>query len=284
VPRDLPPGVGETAVGAAMMRARESERMDALFVDPWAGAFVAAVPPIFEDGPTADDDPAIAVLEAAFEEVVAVRTRFFDQCALDAAAAGCRQVVVVGAGLDARAFRLDWPIDVHLFELDLPEVLAFKDDVLTTAEALPRCQRVPVPLDLQDPDWPARLIDGGFSPEQPVAWIVEGLVPYLTADAAERLLVEITRHSAPGSRLALDHARGSDDPLLTQARGIAVMDEVTAMWKGGFSDDAAGWLTREGWDVVSTDGAALSEQLGRGTGNDLHGVFLAATRRVFRQP
>ena len=59
-----------------------------------------------------------------------MRTRFLDDLLLDACAGGTRQVVIFGAGLDARAFRLSWPEGVRLFELDMPGVLEFKDEVV----------------------------------------------------------------------------------------------------------------------------------------------------------
>jgi O-methyltransferase involved in polyketide biosynthesis len=156
-------GVGETALGAAMMRARESLRPDRLFDDPYADAFVAAAPEAFADGPADSDNGALAALEAAFSSAVVVRTRFYDDYLLAACAAGCRQVVLLAAGLDTRAFRLNWPDRVRLFELDLPEVLAFKEGVLARRRAAPRCARTALPVDLRE-DWPAQLTDAGFEP------------------------------------------------------------------------------------------------------------------------
>jgi O-methyltransferase involved in polyketide biosynthesis len=75
---ELPPGLGETAVGAASPGDLPAW---GLVVDRYAQAFVPAVPPIFESGPTVDDDPAPAELEAAFEQAVVIRTRFFDDFA-----------------------------------------------------------------------------------------------------------------------------------------------------------------------------------------------------------
>lgn len=69
-------------------------------------------------------------LGAAFSSAGVVRTRFYDDYLLAAARAGCRQVVLLAAGLDTRAFRLMWPAGVTVFELDLPAVLGFKDRVL----------------------------------------------------------------------------------------------------------------------------------------------------------
>src|SRR3954447_25053459 len=132
-----------------MMRAREHFRSDPLFDDPFADAFVAAAPPIFADGPSAEDDPSIAVLEAAFEEAVSVRTCFYDKFVADSIGRGCTQVVLLGAGLDSRAFRLQLPTDLRLFEIDTHEVLAFKERVLARLGASPLCRRVALEADLR---------------------------------------------------------------------------------------------------------------------------------------
>ena len=281
VASDVPEGVGETAVGAAMMRARESARTGGLFVDPYAAAFVAAAPPIFEDGPDADDDPAIAALEAAFEEVVAVRTRFFDDFVTSAVAGGCRQVVILGAGLDTRAFRLDWPSDVRLFELDRPDVLQFKDRVLAEHAAEARCERVTVAVDLDQAGWPTSATDLGLAAARPTAWVAEGLIPYLANDAAERLLVAVGGLSSPGSHLALDHAGGADDAVLRQARSMESMGDIASMWRGGLSDGATRWLAHHGWRTETVHGETLSTAYGRRvspTTPGLHGVFVTALR------
>jgi len=281
VSEDAPEGVGETAVGAAMMRARESARPDALFHDPYAAAFVAAAPPIFEEGPTVDDDPAIADLEVAFEEVVAVRTRFFDDFVTDAAGGGCRQVVLVGAGLDTRAFRLDLPQRTRVFELDLPEVLNFKHRVLEARHAEPRCERVTVAADLREHRWPNALIGAGFDPESAAAWVLEGVVPYLTGDEADRALADLTHLSYVGSRVALDHAGGGQDVVLRQAQSMESMEEITSMWQGGLEQGAGRWLAGHGWEAHTVHGDSLSGRYGRrgspGAAG-LHGSFVIANR------
>jgi methyltransferase (TIGR00027 family) len=272
-----PGGVGETAIGAAMMRARESSRPDRLFDDPFAAALVEAAAPVFDDGPSSADDPSLAQLEAAFEVSVAVRTRFYDDFALAATAAGCRQVVLLGAGLDTRAFRLQWPTGLRLFELDLPEVLAFKERVLSQMRAEPRCMRSAVAVDLRE-DWPVALLGAGFKPTARSAWIAEGLVPYLADDDAQRLLVAIGSLSSRGSQLGLDQATIQDDSLLAQARAMPAMEEIASMWRGGLSGNAVGWLRRQGWQVETFNSASLRERYGRHTKRDPDDGFLAATR------
>jgi methyltransferase (TIGR00027 family) len=272
-----PEGVGEPAIGAAMMRARESAREGGLFQDPYAAAFVAEAPPVFEEGPSTDDDPALAALEAAFEEAVVVRTRFYDDFVRAASAGRCRQVVVLGAGLDTRALRLDWPIGTRLFELDLPDVLAFKQRVLSRVGAEPRCHRITVEVDLQE-DWSAPVITAGFESSACTAWIAEGLIPYLASHDAERLLSTVGDLSTAGSRLALDHPGMTDDSLLSQARAIPTMDQITGMWKGGLRETADGWLRQHGWQVEALDHESLAAKYGRHAPSGANGGFVTAVR------
>ena len=141
-------GVSRTAFGVARLRALEQRRTTPLFNDPHAELFVTAAG--YEV--VQPEDPAHHV----FGMQVAIRTRFYDDYLLAAAARGCRQIVLLAAGLDTRAFRLDWPQDTRFFELDLPELLDFKEQVL--ANQAPRTQRTILPVDLREA-WPARLID-----------------------------------------------------------------------------------------------------------------------------
>jgi methyltransferase (TIGR00027 family) len=269
-------GVGETAIGAAMMRADESARADRLFDDPYAAAFVAAVPDAFAEGPE-PDDPEIAALAEAFRAHIAVRTRFYDDYLRTACAQGCRQVVLLAAGLDTRAFRLDWPDGVRLFEIDLPEVLSFKDAVLTEQHATPRCARMTVSIDLRE-EWPVALTDAGFDVDLPSAWTAEGLLAYLSDDEAVRLLADVSDLSSPESHLALETARVVDDATLSHARDLPAFDQITTMWKGGLQQDAADWLEQHGWRVDKHDRKALSVSYRRPVADASTGGFLTATR------
>ena len=113
--RDVPIGVGRTALGVALVRAMESRRRDRLFHDPYAAAFLAAAQAMF-DG---DQRGAVAGLGglssegAAFWSHAVIRTRFFDDYLLDPTGQGIRQVVLLAAGLDTRAYRLVWPAAVR---------------------------------------------------------------------------------------------------------------------------------------------------------------------------
>src|SRR5438034_5291274 len=134
--------VSTTAVGVAAVRAAEAARPDPLFVDPLAPAFVDAARAFWAVGRDASAEPRRV---GALIVWIRVRTRFLDDVVTDACARGCRQLVVLGAGLDARAFRLPLSAGVQWYELDLPEVLEFKEQVVRAGGFEPACDRVVVP-------------------------------------------------------------------------------------------------------------------------------------------
>ncbi|BCJ47815.1 S-adenosyl-L-methionine-dependent methyltransferase [Actinoplanes ianthinogenes] len=266
----VPEGVGRTALGMARVRAEESGRPDRLFDDPYAQAFVAAAGDALPGGAVGgSEDPMAAVVHAAV-----VRTRYFDDFLMDACASGCRQVVVLAAGLDTRAFRLPWPAGVSLFEADLPAVLAFKEQVLTGAGAVPRCHRVTVPADLRD-DWRPRLITAGFRPAEPAAWLIEGLLIYLTVDQATALLETVTELSAADSRLACERSGRRQRPPEAAMPRLA---PFTEMWKGGLGPALPRWLAGHGWQVRVDDRDRIADAYGRPSPIASDGGYLTSVR------
>jgi methyltransferase (TIGR00027 family) len=116
--------------------------------------------------------------------------------------------VLLTAGLDTWAYRLPWPPGVRRYELDLPEVLAFKDEVLTAEGAVARCTRTALDGDLCG-DWPSRPAAAGFDPSAPTVWLVEGLLVYLTAEEAAQLLTGVGALSVPGSRISFERQKAA---------------------------------------------------------------------------
>ena len=114
--------------------------------------------------------------------------------------------MILASGLDARGYRLHWPAGMVLFEIDQPEVIAFKAATLAGLGAEPTTDLRTVAVDLRA-DWPAALAEAGFDATTPTAWIAEGLFGYLPPEAQDRLLDQITELSAPGSRLAAEACR-----------------------------------------------------------------------------
>jgi methyltransferase (TIGR00027 family) len=163
-------GVGLTAFMVAAARAIETHRHDALAQDFYAEQFVRAAPacdkwPVhIEDVPNGDANPLWGRLGRYF----GLRTRVFDDYLLAAAHTGVRQVVLLGAGFDSRAFRLGWPKGCVVFELDQEPILRFKQEVLDGSR--PQARRIAIATDLTG-NWADQLISAGFDPAGPSVWL-----------------------------------------------------------------------------------------------------------------
>ncbi len=186
---------------------------------------------------------------------MAVRTRHFDRLFTDAGAAGIRQAVILAAGLDARAYRLQWPDGTTVYEVDQPEVIDFKSRTLAALGARPKADRRTVAIDLRD-DWLNALRDNGFDSTQPTAWIAEGLLIYLPSEAQDLLFDRINELSAPGSRVATEHI--PDVGMFSDERSQQISDRLKSYGHDiDMSDliyhdkrsDVIDHLTGQGWDV-----------------------------------
>lgn len=275
---DLASSVGATATMVAAARAIATAAPEPAINDQFAAPLVRAVGVDFftklvdGDLTAADlgDDPQMNI--ARFADGMAARTRFFDEFFTDAGAAGVRQAVILAAGLDSRAYRLDWPAGTVVFEIDQPEVIAFKSQTLADLGAQPTADRRTVAADLRD-DWVSALRSAGFDPAAPTAWIAEGLFGYLPPEAQDRLLDLITENSAPGSRLAAEAVPSTmgADPQAVRER----MQTVTDKWSShGFDLDfseliylgdrreARAHLTELGWQTAAIESNGLLAKYG----------------------
>jgi methyltransferase (TIGR00027 family) len=274
---DVPTGIGKTALGVAMVRAEENRRRDRLFDDPYAAAFLAAAPGVFDrEKDAAATGGDMSSWGAVFWTDAVLRTRFFDDFLLDAARRGVRQIVLLAAGLDTRAYRLGWPAGTRLFELDLCGVLDFKQRVLAGQAAVPRCDRRVVAVDLRE-DWAAPLTAAGLRPELPTAWLLEGLLIYLSADEAGHLLATVGDLSAPASRVAFEYTVPAGDPMRERARATPAMAEYAALWRGGLPDPP-GWLAGHGWRPEVHDRVEIADRYGRAVSGSSAGGFVTAVR------
>jgi methyltransferase (TIGR00027 family) len=266
---DLATSVGATATMVAAARAIATKADNPLIEDHFAEPLVRAVGVDFFTRWAAgdllaadiDDEESVWRLEH-MPDAMAARTRFFDSFFHDATQAGIRQAVILASGLDARAYRLEWPAGMRVFEIDQPQVIEFKTATLAGLGAAPRAELRTVAIDLRQ-DWPKALEEAGFDRTQPAAWIAEGLFGYLPPGAQDRLLDNITALSADGSRLACEAIPDMADQDLDKAR--EVMRRATAKWRDhgfdlefadlgyeGERNDAAEYLDKLGWSSVGT--------------------------------
>jgi O-methyltransferase involved in polyketide biosynthesis len=175
--------VTDTALLVAGCRAVEAENPDALVRDPFAArlagerwlAMFRAVP-----------HPAIMGFG------IAMRTRFIDELIIETiSSAGLKTVVCVGAGLDTRPWRLELPARFRWVEVDFPEMLDYKESILS-GERL-HCRRERLAADLNDPEQRARIYTAVGS--EPALMLTEGLLMYLPATTVRALAVEAPRES-----------------------------------------------------------------------------------------
>jgi methyltransferase (TIGR00027 family) len=267
---DITTSVGSTALFVAAARALEAQKPDPLAVDPFAEVFCRTV-----GGPWA------AVLDGAapehplkseefgqhFVTFQAARTRYFDTYFRRVAAAGVRQIVLLAAGLDSRAYRLDWPAGTIVYELDQPQVLDFKRDALAAHGATATAQRREIAIDLRE-DWPQALRDSGFRPDQPSAWIAEGLLIYLPARAQEQLFTGIDALTSSGSHLAVEEGKPMDrDAFRAKVQETKdVGDPRGQWWQLVYNEQhapAAQWFTERGWTAEDTTLVDYLKSVGR---------------------
>ncbi|HKD77604.1 MAG TPA: SAM-dependent methyltransferase [Ktedonobacterales bacterium] len=244
--------VALTAQWTAMARSVESQRPDAMFHDPWAellagksgAGWLELQPP---------EHPGLRI---------ALRTRFFDDFFEKHMSDGePRQVVLLAAGYDTRAFRLAWPAGTTLFEIDQPAVLARKDDILRQAQAQPQCTRITIGMDLSF-QWTAPLLAAGFQPDTPSIWLIEGLLMYLAPEDARQVVATVTQLASVGSWLGVDLLNPATlTSPLTRDR-IERLANRGMPWQFGV-DDPHAWLDSQGWDAQVMSMAEVGRQYGR---------------------
>ena len=299
---DIATSVGTTAVMVAAARAAETDKDDPLIRDPYAkilvaGAGTGAWEFMLDDEFVAKVAAADSEAAAIFEHMgsyQAVRTHFFDAFFATATAAGIRQIVILASGLDSRGYRLQWPTGTTVYEIDQPKVLEYKATTLAEHGVTPSARRREVPMDLRY-DWPKALRDAGFDANQPTAWLAEGLLMYLPAEAQDRLFEQITALSAAGSRIAVETVGTQAEERREQMRerfqrisqqfGIEQsVDVQELMYNDAHRADVAVWLGENGWAPASVTSQDEMRRLGRHveletTDDDAFSTFVTAERR-----
>lgn len=233
--------VADTGTLVAAIRAEETRRPDRLFDDPFAERLAG------ESGRRMLAESVAATGDKSTLQIV-VRTRFWDEALLNAVPP-VQQVVILAAGLDARAYRLPWPDGTTVFELDQPAVIAAKTELLTGDE--PRCLRVAIGVDLTT-DWTDALRSNGFDPTAPSVWLIEGLLQYLDEDAVHTVFERVDAMSAAGSVLLYDIVGKTLLDNVTLAAVREQMERNGAPWLFG-TDSPEQLCESLGWTAVVTD-------------------------------
>jgi methyltransferase (TIGR00027 family) len=184
--------ISDTARWAAVFRARETERNDPLFRDPFARRLAG------------DRGEEIAKATPFHEKHTwswVTRTYLFDRIISQQIAEGADLVVNLAAGLDARPYRMSLPASLRWVEVDLPEILDYKEDLLKSER--PRCALQRIRLDLSNAESRRSLFATLAAQVQKALVIAEGLLIYLKAEEAAALAQDLSRFP-PYQRWVLD--------------------------------------------------------------------------------
>jgi methyltransferase (TIGR00027 family) len=168
--------ISDTALWVAVYRARETERQDALFHDPFARKLAG------ERG-----EQIAKGMEAGqrYEWPYIARTLRFDQIITEQVKQGTDMVINLAAGLDTRPYRMDLPPSLQWVEVDLPGMIDYKEEILGREK--PRCTLERVRLDLADIAGRRALFQKLGSSARRVLVVTEGLLVYLTRDEVSAL-------------------------------------------------------------------------------------------------
>ncbi len=226
----------------AAVRARETARSDRLFTDPFAAELAG--------------EQALEMARAREERTkdsvadrLAIRTRFFDDFLIDAVSE-ISQIVILAAGMDARAFRLPWPDGTIIYELDKEEVLAKKEAILK--EKVPLCNRKAIAVDLTQP-WQDKLLEQGYRNDLPSIWLLEGLLMYLTEWQVYNLLRTVWEMTAIGSYIGAD---------ILNVYALQSPDLAAKYWRSGF-DYPEEIFASIGWNIEVFEAGQPEANFGR---------------------
>lgn len=234
--------IAKTSLLTAAMRAVETRRSDTegrLFSDPYAELLA---------GKEGFDLLQKAIAESGDQPAIAIRTCFMDQKINEAVKNGVRQIVMLAAGMDTRAYRLSFPAGTRIFELDRKEVLDYKQAKLSHVQ--PLCSRTALAVDLRD-EWQTRLLEAGFRRSEPTLWLVEGLVMYLEEAQVVTLFERISSLAVAGDVLLFDVLSRTLLEVPHMKKQLQFLASIGAPWRFG-ENEPEKFMEKFGWKATTT--------------------------------
>lgn len=235
-------GVAKTSLLVAAMRAAESKRSESegrLFSDPYAELLAGAEGAVLRER---------AIAESGDQPAIAVRTYYMDKKVAEALKQGVRQIVILAAGMDSRAYRLNFPESTRIFELDQKEVLRYKDEKLGNIQ--PHCERKALALDLRE-EWQSQLVHAGFNTHEQTLWLVEGLLMYLDESQVTALLNRINSLASRRDIMLFDILTRTLLEAPHMQMQLNFLASLGAPWKFGVNEPEE-FMKKFGWDAVVT--------------------------------
>ena len=239
-----------TARGVALVRALEMQRPEAerISSDPYAARFV---------------DPALLWMTrlsvaSRMSNVIGIepminfallRERYVDDIMRAELAVGVEQIVVLGAGFDTRAYRLETAVTI--FEVDHPDTQADKRQALADVVVpFPTNVRF-VPVDFDVDDLGERLATAGYDPVRRTLFVWQGVIPYLTQAGVDHTLAFVARNQHPDTRLVFDYGYVENERQMSRFVRLYTSVVREKMRFGFPRGGLVPYLVPRGFDVVS---------------------------------
>jgi methyltransferase (TIGR00027 family) len=240
--------VAKTSLLTAAMRAVETHRSDAegrLFVDPYASLLAG------QEGK--------ALLKQAIEAsgdqpAIAIRTKYIDDRFTHFINEGGRQIVMLAAGMDTRAYRMDFPEGVVIYELDQKSVLQYKEEKLKEAKL--NCERKSLAVDLRE-DWQNQLLQAGFKEGERTLWSVEGLLMYLEELEVAALIKRMNSLASANDVMVFDILSRALLEVPHMQKQLKFLSDMGAPWKFS-TNDPIGFLQYFGWKASLSQAADVA--------------------------
>ncbi len=234
--------IAKTSLLTAAMRAMETKRNEGdgrLFSDPYAELLAG------KEG--------LALLQKALAEsgeqpAIAVRTQFMDEKIKEAIKNGVRQIVILAAGMDTRAYRLSLPKGTRVFELDRQEVLDYKQEKLSKLQ--PHCARQTLAVDLRE-EWHNKLLQAGLSRTEQTLWLVEGLIMYLDKSQVSILFGRLSEIALPNDILLFDVLSRTLLEAPHMKKQLQFLESIGAPWRFG-ENEPEKFMEDFRWKAIAT--------------------------------
>lgn len=219
---------------------------------------------------------AMRALSFGMVDHVCLRTAAIDAALREALQRGCTQLCILGAGLDARAWRVPQLHDADVFEVDHPSTQPGKREAVASLSPCARSVRF-VAVDFERERVGDRLADEGHDAARPTAWIWEGVTPYLHPAAIEQTLADVAARSARGSVLMMTYA--VPELVLLPIPGIGA---ITRLAFSGLGEGLFGAMTPDAAaSLVAAHGFTVTRDSDARTWTE-HAPGSAALARPFR--
>ena len=276
-----------TAQGIALMRALESQKPEGerLCYDPYARAFIG--PLLWQVAKLFSNPQSIERRGKGVFGFIAVREQCIDDFTKACLEEGIRQVVILGAGYDTRALRIEGMQSAMVFDVDqLATQQVKREKLASVVPSLPK-NLVFVPVDFNTQSLEQRLRESGYDETQKTLFIWQGVIYYLTPQGVDNTLAFIAQHSAPGSALIFDYATNTylNDTSHGEIKRMRIMQRFTGegLSFGLEPGQVEEFLTQRGFgDVRNISAEDLRRQYftGANAARNLTDGYAIATARV----